>query len=73
MKRMGPAQYKREAERWVQTIEDRLPSYGEWSLFKILDEIERLLRRKRQARKTGRRSVDPSTPGNTFTQIGRPL
>lgn len=62
MKRMKPFEYKKVAEKWVQTIEDRLPNYGEWSLHKILDEIERLLRQRRRDRKTGPKSARPSMP-----------
>ena len=50
MKRMKPEAYKFEAEMWVKKLTKLLPFYGEWNLKKIMEEVERILRRERNDR-----------------------
>jgi hypothetical protein len=52
VKRLKSDAYRLEAALWVKRLTDRLPHYGEWNLKKIMEEVERILRRNRLANRT---------------------
>jgi hypothetical protein len=71
MKRMSPVVYCKEADRRVQVLEfDLVSHWGEWNAYKILDEIERLLRSQRRGRKSaGALTKDSGSPKKNMCRL----